>query len=66
LPHRLLQVAMQWPVRRSQGCEVARVLKHFDTGRKTEFPLIRILINRWPSAFSPFSIFSFPFPSPPC
>jgi len=33
LPHRLLQVAMQWPARRSQGCEVARVLNLLDTRR---------------------------------
>jgi len=40
LPHRLLQVAMQWPARRSQGCEVARVLTLLDTARRSGFPLL--------------------------
>ena len=38
MPHRLLQVAMQWPARRSQGCEVARVLNLLDTARSAVFP----------------------------
>ena len=45
LPHRLLQVAVQWPARRSQGCEVARVLKLLDTGCHFRFPLSRFRVN---------------------
>ena len=33
---------MQWPARRSQGCEVARVLNLLDTTRNHGFPLICI------------------------
>jgi len=37
-----LQVAMQRPARRSQGCEVARVLNLLDTARPFQFPPIRL------------------------
>jgi hypothetical protein len=45
LPHRLPQVAMQWPARRSQGCEVARVLNLLDTTHRFQFPLVRRYVN---------------------
>jgi len=46
LPHRLLLVAKQLPARRSQGCEVARVLTPFDTARRFEFPAICSCVTR--------------------
>jgi hypothetical protein len=58
LPHRLLQVAMQWPARRSQGCEVARVLNFLDTTGNTGFPYLPI-DNQMASVFFP-PIFHFP------
>jgi len=42
LPRRPLQVAMQLPARRSQGCEVARVLKLLDTGMRAVFPRAKV------------------------
>src|SRR5690242_10629241 len=38
LLRRLLQVALQPPAQRSQGCEGARVLLAFDTGNPRKFP----------------------------
>jgi hypothetical protein len=48
---------MQWPARRSQGCEVARVLNLLDTNRNPECPSIRLLITNVVGFFRPFSIF---------
>jgi len=54
LPHRLLQVAMQSPARRSQGCEVARVLNLLDTTGERRFPYVPAILPR------PLSIFRRP------
>src|SRR5262249_4019278 len=57
---------MQWPARRSQGCEVARVLTLLDTDRSAGFPLVCRQVNFCKTAsltpyFSIESSFQYPF-----